>query len=68
MPMCVLTMSQPASGRCKSHTKITFFFKKNLVNRPTFAGQPTKSAGPIGCASFILELPYLAHISSLWLA
>ena len=68
MPIHVLTMSQLAGGQHKSHTKIAFFFKKNVVNHLTFAGQPTGSARPIVHASFILDLPYLAHISLLGLA
>ena len=68
MPMHVLTMSRPASGRHKSHTKIAFFFQKNVVDHTTFAGCPTELARPIVHASFILDLPHLAHISSLCLA
>ena len=35
----------PASGwQYKSHTKITFFFKKNVVGHMTFTGRPTMSA------------------------
>ena len=49
---------------CKSCTKNAFFFEKNVVDRTIFAGQLTKLAGLIVCTPFILDLPYLAHISS----
>ena len=55
-------------GQCESRTKNAFFFEKNVVDRTTFAGRPTELARPIVHASFILDLPYLAHISSLGLA
>ena len=55
MPMHVLTMSWMAGGQHKSHTKITFFFEKNVVDCTTFAGQPTELAGPIVRALFILD-------------
>ena len=64
----VLTLSRPASGRHESRTKIVFFFENNAVDRTTFAGRPTELVGLTVCASFILDLPYLAHISLLWLA
>ena len=48
--------------------KIDSESKKKAVDRMTFAGRPTKLAGLIVCASFILDLPYLAHISSRSLA
>ena len=59
---------QPADGRCKSRTKIDSESKKKAVNHTIFAGRPTKLAGLIVCASFMLDLPYLAHISSISLA
>ena len=34
-----------ASSRHKSHTKIVFFFEKNVVGCKTFAGRLTISAG-----------------------
>ena len=62
----VLTLK--LASRHESHTKIVFFFENNAVDCTTFAGWPTESVGLIVCASFILDLPYLAHISLLWLA
>ena len=55
-------------GQHKSRTKIAFFFKKNVVGHMIFAGRPTKMAGHTMRASFILDLPYLAHITSLCLS
>ena len=57
--------SWPAGSRHESRTKIVFFFENNAVDRTTFTGRPTESVGPIVCALLILDLPYLAHISSL---
>ena len=59
-------MLASCSGQHKSHTKITFFFKKNAVGHMTFAGRLTKSAGQTVHASFILEPSYFAHIISLY--
>ena len=56
---------QLANGQHESHTKIAFFCENNAVNRRTFAGRLTELDGLIVCASFILDLPYLAHISLL---
>ena len=59
---------QPASSWHESHTKIDFFFKKNVVGHMTFAGRLTKLARLIVCTSFILEPPYLAIRTSLYIS
>ena len=65
--MCWLP-GQLAGGQHKSGTKINFFFKKNVVSHTTFAGRPTKMARLIVCTSFILEPPYLAIRTSLYIS
>ena len=64
----VLTHKSAGHRPMQKSYKNAFFFEKNVVDHTTFAGQPTKSAGLIVCASFILDLPYLAHISPLCLS
>ena len=65
--MCQL-LSQLANGQHKSHTKIDSESKKKAVDHTTFVEQLTKSVGLIVCTSFMLDLPYMAHISSISLA
>ena len=43
----VLTHKLAGQRPTQSHTKINIFFKKNMVDLPTFVGQPIKSAGLI---------------------
>ena len=65
---CSYSCADSQVGRHKSHTKFAFFFEKNVVGHTIFAGRPAKSARHIVYTSFILGLPYLAHISSLCLS
>ena len=48
--------------------KINFFFKKNAVSHMTFAGRLAKSARHTVHALFILDLPYLAIRTSLYIS
>ena len=48
--------------------KNCFFFEKNAVGHMTFVGRPTKLARCTVHALFILDLPYLAHRTSLCLS
>ena len=65
MPIHVLTMSQPASSQHKSCTKIAFFFKKNVVNRTTFAGQPTVSWTNCACIVHPRSTIFGTHILTM---
>ena len=64
----VLTPKSAGRQPTQKSYKITFFFEKNVVNHTIFAGRPTNSVGLIVCTSFILEPPYLAIRTSLYIS